>query len=316
MWLKHPEKNWARFMKKTNGLADLLPITRRQHLAGLLPAFAALAMVGRARAEEWDDLTTALQALEKKEGGRLGVHVLDTGNGSQRGNRADELFALCSTFKFVLAAAILQRHDTGSVSLDRALDVTKADIVPNSPVTEKMVGKTMTVGELCHATMTTSDNAAANILLRALGGPEPITAFLRSIGDTVTRLDRAEPHMNNADVDKGDIRDTTSPAAMAVTMQAIVLGDVLTPASRETIISWLKAAVTGKTRLKAGFPKDWITGDKTGTGEDGPTNDIAITWPPGRAPLIVTVYYDRKGSTMAKDAAVIAEVGRIVGRLG
>ncbi|MFT3809225.1 MAG: class A beta-lactamase [Micropepsaceae bacterium] len=301
-------------MSETNTSILRRGLTRRQSLLGILPAAAAIAMIGRVRAGQQDDLTAALEALEKQEGGRLGVHVLDTGNGSERGNRSNELFALCSTFKLVLAAAILQRHDAGSVSLDRVLDVTKADIIPNSPVTEKMAGKTMTVGELCHATMTTSDNAAANILLRELGGPEPITAFLRGIGDTVTRLDRAEPHMNNADVAAGDTRDTTSPAAMAATMKAIVLGDVLTPASREIITGWLKAAVTGKTRLKAGFPKDWITGDKTGTGKDGPTNDVAITWPPGRAPLIVSVYYERKGSTMAKDAAVIAEVGRIVGR--
>ncbi len=302
-------------MSKTNIPVLRRGLTRRQSLLGILPAAAAIALIGRVRAEQQDDLITALEALEKKEGGRLGVHVLDTGNGVQRGNRSDELFALCSTFKFVLAAAILQRHDAGSVSLDRALAVTKADITPNSPVTEENVGKTMTVGELCHATMTTSDNAAANILLRELGGPEPVTAFLRSIGDTVTRLDRFEPHMNNADVENGDTRDTTSPAAMAATMKTVVLGDALTPASREIITGWLKAAVTGKTRLRAGFPKDWITGDKTGTGEDGPTNDVAITWPPGRAPLIVSVYYDRKASTMARDAAVIAEVGRIVGRL-
>lgn len=300
-------------MSETNASIFTRGLTRRQSLLGLLPAAAALSMIGRVRAAEGGDLTAALAALEKKEGGRLGVHVLDTGTGSERGNRSGELFALCSTFKFVLAAAILQRHDAGSVSLDRALEVTKADIMPNSPVTETMVGKTMTVGELCHATMTTSDNAAANILLAALGGPEPVTAFLRGIGDTVTRLDRAEPHLNNADVAAGDTRDTTSPAAMAATMKTVVLGDVLTPASRETITGWLKASVTGGTRLRAGFPKDWITGDKTGTGNDGPTNDVAITWPPGRAPLIVSVYYDRKGRKMAENAAVIAEVGRIVG---
>lgn len=302
-------------MSETNTQILRRGLTRRQSLLGILPVVAAVAFMGRARADEPDDLSAALQALEAKEGGRLGVHVLDTGDGSEHGNRAGELYALCSTFKFILAAAILQRHDAGDVSLDRALAVTKADITPNSPVTEKNVGKTMTVGELCHATMVTSDNAAANILLRELGGPEPVTAFLRSIGDTVTRLDRFEPHMNNADVENGDTRDTTSPAAMSATMKTIVLGDVLTPASRETITGWLKAAVTGKTRLRAGFPKDWVTGDKTGTGHDGPTNDVAITWPPGRAPLIVSVYYDRKGSTMAKDAAVIAEVGRLVARL-
>lgn len=303
-------------MSKTNDLSSAFRITRRQHLAGLLPAVAAIALAGRVRAEAPDGLTAALQALEAREGGRLGVTVLDTGNGSRLGWRVDELFALCSTFKFVLAAAILQRFDAGSISLDQRIEISKDDIVGYSPVTEKMVGKTMTVAELCHATVTESDNPSANLLLREINGPESVTAFLRGLGDTVTRLDRYEPHMNNANVAAGDTRDTTSPAAMAATMQTIVLGEVLSPASRDMITGWLKATVTGPDRLRKGLPADWPMGHKTGTGDDGPTNDIAIAWPPGRAPLIVTVYYDRTGRTMKENATVLAEVGRIVGRLG
>jgi beta-lactamase class A len=299
-------------MSETNGLFGGR-ITRRQSLLGLLPAAAALAMIGRVRAEPSEGIAAALQALEKREGGRLGVGFIDTASGARSGWRQDELFALCSTFKFVLAAAILQRHDAGSVSLDRALAVTRDDIVPNSDTAAKYVGRTMTVGELCHATITTSDNAAANILLRELGGTEPVTAFLRSVGDTVTRLDRFEPHMNNANVAAGDTRDTTSPAAMASTIQTVMLGEALTPASREILMGWLKATTTGPDRLRRGLPADWAIGHKTGTGEDGPTNDIAIAWPPGRAPVIVTVYYDRKGRTMKENATVLAEVGRIVG---
>jgi len=290
-------------------------LTRRQTLASFLPAAAALALIGRARAAEpSDDLISALQALETREGGRLGVSLLDTASGTLRGHRGDELFALCSTFKFVLAAAILKSADAGSISLDHAIQITKDDIVGYSPVTEKMIGKTMTVGALCHATVTESDNPAANLLLREIDGPESVTVFLRALGDTVTRLDRYEPHMNNANVAAGDTRDTTSPAAMAKTMQTILLGDVLTPGSRETLLGWLKATVTGPDRLRRGLPADWIVGHKTGTGEDGPTNDIAIAWPPGRAPLIVTVYYDRTGRTMKENATILAEVGRIVGR--
>lgn len=301
-------------INKTNASVFGRGFTRRQSLLGLLPAAAALAMIGRVRAAEPDDLVAALQALEAREGGRLGVSIIDTGTGLQRGNRADELFALCSTFKFVLAAAILQRHDGGSVSLDRALNVTKGGVIANSPVAEKNIGNTLTVGELCHATVTTSDNAAANILLKELGGTEFVTAFLRGLGDTVTRLDRMEPHMNNADVAAGDVRDTTSPAAMATTIRTIMLGDVLTPASREILTGWMKATVTGPDRLRLGLPSDWTLGHKTGTGRDGPTNDIGIAWPPGRAPVIITVYYDRTGRTMKENATILAEVGRIVGR--
>ena len=300
-------------MKKTNISLLQRGLTRRQSLLGLLPAAAAIAMIGRVRAAQPDSLEAELAELERREGGRLGVTVIDTGSGTVRGHRQNELFALCSTFKFVLAAAILQRHDAGSVSLDRALGVAQADIMPNSPVTEGMAGKTMTVGELCHATVTTSDNAAANILLRELGGTEPVTAFLRGLGDTVTRLDRIEPHLNNADIASGDTRDTTSPAAMAATLRTIMLGDVLTPASREIITGWMKATVTGRDRLRRGLPADWILGHKTGTGNDGPTNDIGIAWPPNRAPVIVTVYYDRKGRTMKENGAILAEVGRIAG---
>jgi len=300
-------------MKKTNVSLLQRGLTRRQSLLGLLPAAAAIAMIGRVRAAQPDSLEAELAELERREGGRLGVTVIDTGSGTVRGHRQNELFALCSTFKFVLAAAILQRHDAGSVSLDRALGVAQADIMPNSPVTEGRAGKTMTVGELCHATVTTSDNAAANILLRELGGTEPVTAFLRGLGDTVTRLDRIEPHLNNADIASGDTRKATSPSAMAATLRAIMLGDVLTPASREIITGWMKATVTGRDRLRRGLPADWILGHKTGTGNDGPTNDIGIAWPPNRAPVIVTVYYDRKGRTMKENGAILAEVGRIAG---
>lgn len=290
-------------------------------MAAFLPALAGFALVGgmrlsaRAAAPEplHKDPEGALAALEGREGGRLGVAVINTETGARFGYRSDELFALCSTFKFALAAAILQRMDAGDISLDRAIAVSKADIVPNSDETAKYVGRTMTVGEMCHATITQSDNAAANLLLKEYGGPEFVTAFLRGLGDSVTRLDRFEPHMNNADVAAGDTRDTTSPAAMAATMQAIVLGDVLTPASRGIMTGWLKATVTGPDRLRKGLPSDWILGHKTGTGEDGPTNDIGVAWPPNRGPVIVTVYYDRKGRTMKENATVLAEVGRIAG---
>lgn len=310
-------------MKKTNA-TDPRPsgLTRRGQLQALFPILAGAALVGsfgsgfaaRAGTPAAADATAALKALEGREGGRLGVAILDTANGAAYGHRADELFALCSTFKFVLAAAILQRMDAGAVSLDRAITIPKKVIIPNSPVTEEAAGTTMTIGELCHATVTTSDNAAANLLLTELGGPQFVTEFLQALGDSVTRLDRFEPHMNNADVAQGDTRDTTSPNAMATTMQAIMLGDVLTPASRDILTRWMRATVTGQDRLRLGLPKDWILGHKTGTGNDGPTNDIGIAWPPGRPPVVIAVYYDRKGHTMKQNATILAEVGRIVAR--
>ena len=183
------------------------------------------------------------------------MSVIDTASGAQKGYRADEAFALCSTFKFVLAAAILQRFDAGSIRLDTPIKIQKDDIVGYSPVTETMVGKSMTVAELCRATVAESDKPSANLLLREIDGPESVTAFLRGIGDSVTRLDRYEPHMNNPNVAAGDMRDTTSPAAMAVTMRTILLGEVLTLSSRDMLTGWLKATVTGHDRLRRGSRK-------------------------------------------------------------
>ena len=308
-------------MNKTNddGRSARFTQTRRGHLTALLAATAGGCLMGRiglAATEPAETIEAAFAALEARAGGRLGVAVLDTATGARAGWRADERFAMCSTFKLLLAALILKQVDEGAERLDRAIAVTAADLTPHAPVTEKRVGGTMTVGELCQATITTSDNPAANLLLGACGGPPAVTAFVRTLGDEITRLDRVEPAMNNQAVAEGDLRDTTSPAAMAATMAAILLDGALTPASRETLTGWLKATETGPDRLRAGLPAGWVIGHKTGTGEDGPTNDIAIVWPPGRAPLMVAAYYDRKGRTMKENATVLAEVGRIVGAMG
>ncbi len=298
-------------MKKSNVNVS---ISRRD----LFPAIAGLGaatllarrMMANAAEPKAADLAAQLAALEARHGGRLGVQIFDTGSDRRQGNRMDERFLMCSTFKMLLAAFMLRRADAGEDRMDRTLPVTAGDMLNNSPVTEDKVGTDMTIAALCHATVTTSDNAAANILLRASGGPEALTAFLRSIGDEVTRCDRIEPQMNEA----FGAADTTTPDAIATTMQKLLLGDALTSVSRETLTGWMKATVTGPDRLRAGLPKDWAIGHKTGTGEDGPTNDLAIAWPPGRAPVIITTFYDRTGHTMEQNAAVLAEVGRLATR--
>lgn len=180
--------------------------------------------------------------------------------------------------------------DAGRLKLDRRLPIRKEDLLPNSPTTEQHVGPAgLSVGELCQATMIFSDNAAANLLLPLIGNPAGLTRFARSIGDAHTRLDRNEPELGTAI--PGDPRDTTTPAAMARDMQRLLLGDALKPASRERLIGWLLDNRTGGKRLRAGLPSDWRVGDKTGKGDHASTNDIAIVWPPGRAPLILTCYF-------------------------
>jgi beta-lactamase class A len=168
----------------------------------------------------------------------------------------------------------------------------------------------MTVGQLCEATMTLSDNTAANLLLRGLGGPAGLTAWLRGIGDDVTRLDRWETALNEAR--PGDPRDTTTPAAMLATMQRLTLGDVLLPTSRAQLLAWLRANRTGDARLRAGLPPGWQAGERTGTGPNGTSNDVGLVWPPGGAPLLVAAYLTEGAADIATRDAALADVGAAV----
>ncbi|MEP6907494.1 MAG: class A beta-lactamase, partial [Pseudoxanthomonas sp.] len=187
------------------------------------------------------------------------------------------------------------------------------DMVPYSPVTETHAGESgMTLAELCHAAITLSDNTAGNLLLDSFGGPAGLTAFMRRLGDGVTRLDRRETELNEAI--PGDPRDTTSPRAMATSLRVLLLGNALATASRTQLAAWLVATSTGDTRLRAGLPKNWRVGDKTGTSSNGVTNDVAIVWPPGRAPLLVTAYYAESSVPQDTRNAVLAEVGGIAAR--
>jgi beta-lactamase class A len=251
-------------------------------------------------------------ALEKASGGRLGVTLLNTGTGQRMGHRQDELFPMCSTFKVALSATVLQLADRGTLSLDRRLPVSAQDMLSHAPVTRRHVGRDMTVRDLCRATLVTSDNSAANLLLGVVGGPAGVTAFLRQSGDAVTRNDRLEPEMNR--FAPGDPRDTTSPAAMATSLQRFVLGDVLAPVSRLQLADWLIDNETGDERLRAGLSPAWRVGDKTGSNGKDTTNDIAVLWPlAGGTPWVLTSYLqgapleDAGRNDVLRQVAVIAE---------
>lgn len=253
-----------------------------------------------------------LAALEARVGGRLGVAVLDTGTGRRLEYRSAERFPLCSTFKVLLAGAVLSRVDRGLERLDRSLPYGPADLLEYAPVTRAHVaGGRLTVGELCAAAVVVSDNTAANLLLGTLGGPAAITAFARSLGDAETRLDRLEPDLNEAL--PGDPRDTTTPDAMAAALRALLLGPALAPASRQRLEDWMVAATTGRNKLRAGLPPGWIAGDKTGSGARGTMNDVALVRPPGQAPILVAAYLTGSQAPWADREAVLAEVGRLVG---
>lgn len=245
-------------------------------------------------------------------GNRLGVAVIDSGTGrSWSSYEADSRFAMASTFKVALAAAILAEVDVGRMSLDQGIAFTRVDLVDHSPVTEaNLAAGRLSVERLCAAIVEVSDNAAANLLLRRIGGPPGLTAFIRASGDAVTRLDRYELELNSNL--PGDPRDTTTPAAMAGLLRTLLTGKRLSPAGRARLAGWMVSSTTGRERLRAGLPASWRVGDKTGTGARGANNDIAIAWPPGRPPLLIASYIDAPSHDTARRNAAHAEVARII----
>jgi beta-lactamase class A len=261
-----------------------------------------------------DELAVSLEKLEKERGGRLGVAIVDTQSNRQGGYRTEERFPMCSTFKLLAVAAILARVDKGNDQLERRVKFEAADVVVNSPVTKARAGGDgMTLAEICEAAMTFSDNTAGNLLLSTIGGPDGLTAFARSLGDPVTRLDRIEPDLNESI--SGDLRDTTSPAAMLSNIRALVAGSALTPASKDRLIGWLVGNKTGDKRLRAGLPRDWRVGDKTGSGERGTTNDVAVLWPsPDRPPVFASIYLTGSSADGEHRNATVAMVGSAIVR--
>lgn len=284
-------------------------IRRRHFSAGLLASLAGASAL--AHADGQAALASRLAEIEKASGARLGVAVLDTGSGARTGHRDAERFPLCSTFKFLAAAAILARVDRKQERLERRVVFGTGDLVAYSPVTEKRVGGAgMTVAELCRAAITRSDNTAGNLMLASLGGPASLTRYARTLGDAQTRLDRIETELNEAR--PGDPRDTTMPGAMLDDMHKILLGNALSTSSRAQMERWLAANETGAQRLRAGVPADWAVGDKTGSGDQGTANDIAILRPPGRAPILVTVYLTQSSASMEARNATLASVGAAI----
>lgn len=253
-----------------------------------------------------------LAALEAKTGGRLGVAALDVASGARVGHRGDERFPMCSTFKAMAVAATLARVDRGAEQLNRFVPYRRADLMEYAPVARAHVrAGGMTVGDLCAAAIEYSDNTAANLILAAIGGPAGWTGFVRSLDDAASRLDRTEPTLN--DVPPGDTRDTTTPLAMLRDVQLTVLGKVLSPASRDRLANWMIACETGQARLRAGLPRTWRVGDKTGTW-DGPYNasgDLAVAWAPS-GPIVITSYLAGASAEPDERDAAHAEVGRIV----
>ena len=255
--------------------------------------------------------TNPFAALEARSGGRLGVAALDTSTGHRLAYRADEGFPMCSTFKLLAVAAILHNVDQGNERLDRFVDYGEVDLLDYAPITKANVAKGgMQLGALCAAAVEWSDNTAANLILASLGGPQGVTAYARSLGDNLTRLDRNEPSLNSSI--PGDPRDTTSPAAMMTDLKTLLQDTALSQASRDALTNWLMNCQTAAARIPAGLPSGWTSGNKTGTGSNGSTNDVAVINPPNRAPIFVAAYYTGSKASEDDREAVLASVGRIV----
>ena len=285
-------------------------------LAGWLPALT----LGRTDkippwpADRLATLNKALGKLEVSSQGRLGVALLDSASGQLASYRGDERFLMLSSFKTLAAAYILARSDRDEDKLTRRIPITEADLLEYAPVTRQHVGpKGMTLGELCEATVTTSDNTAANLMHRSYGGPQALTQFVRSLGDTVTRHDRFEPELNHPDATEP--LDTTSPNAMSRTLDTLLFGHALKPKSQRLLQSWLLANTTGGKRLRAGLPAAWKVGEKTGTASSVGANDVGFVQAPGRPALVASVYLETTAIPTPERDRVIATVGQEIAAL-
>ncbi|CAM4138615.1 class A beta-lactamase [Kibdelosporangium persicum] len=296
-----------------------MKINRRTVLAALVTApLAGCASTTTATPPTTTPTTTTpppsraadFQALETRFDARLGVYAVDVTTGETVAYRENERFAICSVFKGYAAGALLKAHPLSSGFFSQTIRFTQAEIVANSPVTSTRVASGMTVAELCEAAITKSDNTAGNQLLKLLGGPSKLTEFARSIGDPVTRLDRWETELNV--VPRGTEQDTTTPLAITNAYRDLVVGNVLGDPERKQLTDWLLANTTGATRIRAGLPADWKTGDKTGTGSFGAANDVAVTWPSPDKPIVIAVLTDKATEDAKYDNALLAEATKVV----
>ncbi|MFI0907880.1 class A beta-lactamase [Streptomyces sioyaensis] len=296
--------------------------TRRALLgagAGLLTAGLLAGSTAPAAAEEpaaakgrTGGAHAALRRLERAHRARVGAFAHNTATGATIAYRPDTRVPLCSVFKTLAVAAVLRDLDLNGETLARRVHYTRADLVANSPVTGKHVATGMTIAELCAAALQRSDNTAANLLLRALGGPTAVTAFARSLGDRTTRLDRWEPELNSAEPWR--TTDTTTPAAIGRTYARLLLGDALTPADRGRLTAWMKANETNTDRFRAALPRDWTLADKTGTGSYGTGNDVGVAWTPDGTPIVLAVLTGKAQQAAAPDDPLVADVTTVLAR--
>ncbi|WKD30369.1 class A beta-lactamase [Halomonas sp. KG2] len=258
-----------------------------------------------------DNLLTEVDRIERQLDARVGFAAYDLETEQRWEYNADQLFAMSSTFKTLACAVLLQRVDEGSEQLERRVEVSASDIVTYSPVTEAYAdNREISLFELCEATMTTSDNTAANLILQAIGGPQAVTAFVRELGDSVTRLDRWETELNEAA--PHDERDTSTPNAMVSNLEKLVVGNALSPQSKNQLREWLVNNEVADGLFRSQMPDEWVIGDRTGAGGFGSRSITAVIWPPGREPTIVAFYITETDASFEERNSAIAELGSVI----
>jgi beta-lactamase class A len=263
-----------------------------------------------------EEAPPALDNYERESGGRIGLYAENLATGAKLAWRADERFVMCSTFKAALAACVLARVDRGEDQLAAMISYGQADLLEYAPAAKQSLSLgAMSVADMCKAIVELSDNTCANLLLARIGGPAALTAFWRSLGDATSRLDHNEPELNRSP--PGDPHDTTTPAAMASSLRRLVVGDALSPASRDQLTAWMVDCKTGANRLRGGLPASWKIGDKTGNNGKDASGDIAVVWPKPDHPILIVAYTQGGTPNATQIAAAFADIGRMVAaRLG
>ncbi len=283
----------------------------KAHFFRVIITFLCLTLSLNANAT--NSILEAVTNAETELGARIGLAVHDLETGKRWEYKSNERFPLSSTFKTLACANVLQRVDLGKERMDRVVRFSESNLVTYSPVTEKHVGrKGMSLAALCQATLSTSDNSAANFILQAIGGPKALTRFLRSIGDDTTRLDRWETELNEAV--PGDKRDTTTPIAMVTTLEKLLVGETLSIKSRQQLVAWLKGNEVGDALFRKGVPNDWIVADRTGAGGYGTRAITAVMWPPNRKSIVAALYITETDASFEERNAVIAKIGEQIAK--
>ena len=283
----------------------------KAHFFRVIIAFLCLTLSLNVNAT--NSILEAVTNAETELGARIGLAVHDLETGKRWEYKSNERFPLSSTFKTLACANVLQRVDLGKERMDRVVRFSESNLVTYSPVTEKHVGrKGMSLAALCQATLSTSDNSAANFILQAIGGPKALTKFLRSVGDDTTRLDRWETELNEAV--PGDKRDTTTPIAMVTTLEKLLVGETLSIKSRQQLVAWLKGNEVGDALFRKGVPNDWIVADRTGAGGYGTRAITAVMWPPNRKSIVAALYITETDASFEERNAVIAKIGEQIAK--